>query len=216
MKRSLTDILIGLTIFFIFSVIVIWLAYIRLVIPPQILDWLQDSPDPQQAVIAMGTLTSAVILVLLRIGVGIPFLQKYVPDTEQFHRYVAGLPLWVLGVLIATSLVGLLVVFPACQPPNVVVFETDKNGTLHSNETLTVKPSEKISITAKSIEDGVRLHCQWQYGGSAFQMLGTSKGCDITVEFSNKPGEGYFTLLASNNFCTQSHAFSLPVKVEEP
>lgn len=214
MKRSLTDILIGLTVFAIFSVIVIWLAYIRLVIPPQILDWLQDSPDPQQAVIAMGTLTSAVILILIRIGVAIPFLHKYVPDTEQFHRYVSGLPLWVLGVLIAGSLVGLLAVFPACQPPSAVVFITEK-GTLHNKEVLLVQPGEKISVTARSIEEGVRLHCQWQFAGNAFQLLGTRKGsCEIPIEFSSKAGEGFLTLLASNNFCTQSTVFSLPVKVE--
>jgi hypothetical protein len=215
MKRSLKDILIGLTVFGILAVVVIWLAYIELIIPPQIIAWLQTSPNPQQAVIAMGTLTSAVILILLRAGVAIPFLQKYIPDTEQSRRYIAGLPLWVMGVLIAASLVGLLAVFPACQPPSSVIFDTAK-GSLHSNETLTVKIGEKVNITAKSIEEGVRLHCQWQYAGNAFQSLGTRKGCDITVEFSPKPGEGFLTLLASNNFCTQSTVFSLPVKVEQP
>ncbi len=216
MQRSLKDILIGLTVFGIFAVVVIWLAYIELLIPPQIIDWLHNSPNPQQAVIAMGTLTSAVILVLLRGGVAIPFLQKYTPDTEQFHRYVSGLPLWVLGVLIATSLMGLLMVFPACQPPSSVLFETEK-GTLHNKELLVVRPGEKISVRAKSIEKGVRLHCQWQYAGNAFQMLGTRKGsCEIPIEFSSKPGEGFLTLLASNNFCTQSTVFSLPVRVEQP
>lgn len=214
--RTLTDILIGLAVFGVIAVVVIWLAYIGLVIPPQIIDWLQTSPNPQQAVVALGTLTSAVILILLRGGVSVPFLQKYVPDTDQFRRYVAGLPLWVIGILIAGSLLGLLAVFPACQPPSSVLFETDK-GTLHGGETLSVKIGEKVSITAKSIEEGVRLHCQWQFAGNAFQMLGTRKGsCNIPVEFSPRPGEGLLTLLASNNFCTQSTIFSLFVKVTQP
>ena len=121
MQRSLKDILIGLVVFIIITVVVIWLVYIGLLIP-QIIDWLHTSPDPQQAVIAFGTLTSAV-LILLRGGVAIPILQRYIPDTEQSRRYVAGLPLWVMGVLIALSLVGLLRVFPACQPPTSVIFE---------------------------------------------------------------------------------------------
>lgn len=214
--RTVKDILIGLAVFIVIAVIVVWFAYIGLVIPPQIIDWVQTSPNPQQAVIALGTLTSALILVLLRGGVSVPFLQKYVPDTEQFHRYVAGLPLWVIGILIAGSMIGLLMVFPACQPPSAIVFETSK-GTLHGGETLAVTPGEKVNITAKSIEEGTRLHCQWQFAGNAFQMMGTRKGsCNIPMEFSPKPGEGILTLLASKNFCTEGNTFSLIIKVEQP
>lgn len=214
--RSLTDILIGLAVFIVIAVIVVWLAYIGLVIPPQVIDWIQTSPNPQQAVIALGTLTSALILVLLRGGVSVPFLQKYVPDTEQFRRYVAGLPLWVIGILVAGSMVLLLMVFPACQPPSAIVFETSK-GTFHHGDTLIVTPSEKVTIAAKSIEEGTRLHCQWQFGGSAFPMMGSRKGsCNIPMEFSSKPGTGILTLLASKNFCTEGNTFSLLVKVEQP
>ena len=216
MRRSLKDVLIGLCVFGIISVVVIWLVYIGLLIPPQIIDWLHNSPDPQQAVIAFGTLTSAILLILLRGGVAIPFLQRYIPDTEQSRRYVAGLPLWTIGVLIALSLIGLLLVFPACQPPTSVIFESPEKGVLHPLETLSVKPGETVNLLAKSIEEGVRLHCQWQYAGNAFQMLGTGQGCEIKIQFSSKPGEGLLTLLASNNFCTQSRAFSLFVKVEQP
>ena len=216
MRRSLKDVLIGLCVFVIISVVVIWLVYIGLLIPPQIIDWLHNSPDPQQAVIAFGTLTSAILLILLRGGVAIPFLQRYIPDTEQSRRYVAGLPLWVIGILIALSLIGLLLVFPACQPPISVIFESPEKGVLHPSETLNVKPGETVNLLAKSIEEGVRLHCQWQYAGNAFQMLGTGQGCEIKIQFSSKPGEGFLTLLASNNFCTQSRTFSLPVKVEQP
>lgn len=216
MQRSFKDIFIGLSVFGIVAVVVIWLAYIGLLIPPQILDWLQTSPDPQEAVIAFGTLTSAVLLVLLRGGIALPFLQRYIPDTEQSRRYVAGLPLWVMGVLIALSLVGLLRVFPACEPPTSVIFETPEKGVLSPPDTLIVKPGDVINIIARSVDDGVRLHCQWQYAGNAFQMLGTRQGCSIKVEFSSKPGDGFLTLLASNNFCTQSSVFSLPIKVEQP
>jgi hypothetical protein len=216
MQRSLKDVLIGLVVFVIISVVVIWLVYIGLLIPPQIIDWLHNSPDPQQAVIAFGTLTSAILLVLLRGGVAIPFLQRYIPDTEQSRRYVAGLPLWVIGILIALSLIGLLLVFPACQPPISVIFEVPKQGVLHPLDTLNVESGETINVLAKSIEEGVRLHCQWQYAGNAFQMLGTGQGCEIKIQFSSKPGDGLLTLLASNNFCTQSRAFSLFVKVEQP
>jgi hypothetical protein len=216
MHRSVKDVLIGLSVFGVIAVIVIWLAFIGLLIPVQIIDWLNNSPDPQQAVIFFGTLTSALILILLRGGVAIPFLQRYIPDTEQSRRYVAGVPLWVMGILIALSLVGLLRVFPACQPPSSVLFEFPDRDTLHPSETLSVKTGQTVSISAKSIEEGMRLHCQWQYAGNAFQMLGTRQGCDIKVEFSPKPGEGFLTLLASNNFCTQSSVFSLPVKVEQP
>ncbi len=216
MQRSLKDILIGLVVFLIIAVVMIWLVYIGLLIPPQIIDWLHNSPDPQQAVIAFGTLASAVILILLRGGVAIPLMQRYVPDSEQVRRYVAGLPLWVIGLLIALSLLGLLRVFPACQPPISVLFEVSEKGILHPQETLNVKSGETVNITAKSIEEGMRLHCQWQYAGNAFRMLGTRDGCNIKVEFSSKPGEGFLTLLASNNFCAQSTVFSLPVKVEQP
>jgi len=216
MQRSFKDIFIGLSVFGIVAVVVIWLAYIGLLIPPQILDWLQTSPDPQQAVIAFGTLTSAVLLVLLRGGIALPLLQRYLPDTDQTRKYVAGLPLWVMGLLIAFSLVALLRVFPACEPPTSVIFESPEKGVLRPQETLAVRPGDVINVAARSVDEGVRLHCQWQYGGSAFPMLGTRQGCSIKVEFSSKAGDGYLTLLASNNFCTQSSVFSLPINVEQP
>jgi len=216
MQRSFKDVLLGLVVFSIISVVVIWLVYIGLLIPPQIIDWLHDSPEPQQAVIAFGTLTSGILLILLRGGIALPLLQRYIPDTEQSRRYVAGLPLWVIGILIALSLVALIRVFPACQAPISVIFETPEKGVLHPSDTLSVKPGDTVNLLAKSIEEGVRLHCQWQYAGNAFQMLGTGQGCEIKIQFSSKPGEGFLTLLASNNFCTQSRAFSLPVKVEQP
>lgn len=214
--RSLKDVLIGLAVFFIIAVVVIWLAYIGLFIPPQIINWLNNSSEPQQAVIAFGTLTSAVLLILVRGGIAIPLFHNYIPNTDQTRRYVAGLPLWVMGGLVALSLVWMLRVFPSCQPPTSVIFQIAERAELRPMETLTVQPSETVNIIAKSLEEGVRLHCQWQYAGNAFQMLGIHEGCDIKVQFASKPGEGMLTLQASHNFCSQSYVFSLPVKVDQP
>lgn len=216
MQRSLKDVFIGLSVFVVIAVVVIWLAFIGLLIPQQVINWLNNSSDPQQAVIAFGTLVSAILLVLLRAGIALPLLQRYIPDTEQTKKYVAGLPLWAIGLFIAFSLLGLLRVFPSCQPPTSMLFEIPGRDALHPSETLVVQPGEALNISAKSIEEGVQLHCQWQYAGNAFQMLGTRQGCDIKVEFSKKPGEGFLTLLASINFCTQSSVFSVPVRVEKP
>lgn len=217
MQRSWKDILIGLAIFAVITVLIIWLSVIGLIIPAPITNWLNNSPDPWQAVIAFGILSSAILLVLLRGGTALPFFQRFIAqeDIEKIRKYVAGLPLWVMLTLIALALVGLLPVFLTCEPPASVSFEIPGRETLHSSETLRVKPGETLNISAKS-DEGLRLHCQWQYAGNAFQMLGTRQGCDIKVDFSPKPGEGFLTLLASKNFCNQSSVFSLPVIVAQP
>jgi len=85
-------------VFSIISVVVIWLVYIGLLIPPQIIDWLHDSPDPQQAVIAFGTLTSGILLILFARRHCAAHITTLHPRYRQSRRYVAGLPLWVIGI----------------------------------------------------------------------------------------------------------------------
>jgi hypothetical protein len=217
MKRSFPDILVGLAIFGFITIFIIWLAVIGWVIPAPITNWLNNSPDPWQAVVAFGTLVSATTLVLLRGGIALPIFQRFISESgiEKIRKYVAGLPLWAMLAFIALSLFGLLPVFLTCDPPTSLTFEIAGRNKLHSSELLIVKPGETLSISAKS-DSGERLHCQWQYAGEAFPMLGTRQGCDIKIDFSPKPGEGFLTLLASKNFCNQSSVFSLPVKVEQP
>jgi len=48
--------------------------------------------------------------------------------------------------------------------------------------------------------------------GQCFQMLGTGQGCEIKIQFSSKPGEGFLTLLASNNFAHRAGLFRYPSK----
>jgi len=213
MNRTTKDIFVGMIAFLTLALIIIWITSIGWIIPEQIISWLNESPKPQMALYSFGALTSGLILGLLRFGLVIPKLKTYIPD--QALKYVAGLPLWLIGIFIILSSISLFLVYPTCRTPGSVVFEISGRESLRPSETLTVKAGESLTLKAKSIEQTAQLHCQWQYAGNAFQMLGKLEGCDIEIEFSPKPGEGFLTLVASYGFCSQSAVFSIPVKVPE-
>jgi hypothetical protein len=165
------------------------------------------------ALYSFGALTSGILMGLLRVGLIIPKLKVYIPDDAL--KYVAGLPLWLIGIFVIASSISLFLVYPTCRTPGAVVFDISGRESLRPSETLVVNAGETLTLKAKSIEQTTQLHCQWQYAGNAFQMLGKLEGCTIDIEFSPKPGEGFLTLVASYGFCSQSAVFSIPVQVQQ-
>lgn len=214
MQRTIKDLVVGFIAFIMLAMCFIWLTSIGLLIPEQIIAWLKNSPNPQLALYSFGALASSTMLGLLRLGLVVPKLKTFVPDEAM--RYVAGLPLWLIFLFIILSSGALFMVFPACQTPGSVTFDVSGREIMHPSESLVVRPGETLFIKAQPIEQNVRLHCKWQYAGNAFQTLGGLEGCNVEMTFSQKPGDGYLTLLASYDFCNQGNLFSIPVKVQEP
>ena len=214
MTRKPLEFVSGLAIFFVLWVAVMSAVRFHLLIPRPLLIWLSQSPNPQQAVLSFGALSAIIIVGLLRLGVEIPLLKPLI-SSERVKMYLAGLPFWAIGTIFAVSLAGLLVVFPSCQPPASVVFDVG-GTTLHPADVLLVKPSDSVTISVKPLQDDVILSCAWQYAGNAFDTLGANNGCEIKLDFANHPGDGFLTLLASQDFCSQSSVFSLRVQVKAP
>jgi hypothetical protein len=214
MKRGFQDILVGVIVFVGITLVISFLTSIRLIIPDAIVNLLNDSPNPPLALYAFGALASALLLAMLRLGLVIPKLKAFVPDEAM--RYLAGLPLWLVVILVIVSALSLFLVYPTCRTPGSIIFEIPGQGTIRPTDMLLVKPGQTLLIQARPVEQDYRLHCKWQYVGNAFQMLGALEGCDVDIEFSPKPGDGFLTLVASYDFCTQNAVFSIPVKVQAP
>jgi hypothetical protein len=214
MSRKLIEFVSGLTVFLVLWAGAFGSIRFHLLFPHQVLIWLSQSPNPQQAVVSFSALVGSSALGLVRLGIEIPQLKLFF-SVERIRKYFTGLPFWTIGIIFAFSLTGLLVVFPSCQPPASVLFNIGEN-TLRPTDTLIVHPGDTVSISVQPMQKDVILSCQWQYAGDAFEMLGTSNGCDIIVQFSRHPGDGYLTLQASQDFCGQSTVFPLRVQVETP
>jgi hypothetical protein len=214
MTRKPLEFISGLAVFLVLWVGVMSAVRFHLLVPRPLLVWLSQSPNPQQALLSFGALVGIIIVALLRLGIEIPVL-KPITSSDRVRAYLAGLPFWAVGTIFAISLAGLLIVFPSCQPPASVVFDVGGN-TLHPSDVLAVKPGDSVTIAVKPIQDDVILSCEWQYAGDAFEMLGANNGCEINIEFARRPGEGFLTLLASQDFCRQSSVFSLRVQVNAP
>ncbi len=214
MTRKPLEFVSGLAVFFVLWVAVMSAVRFHLLIPRPLLVWLSQSPNPQQAVLSFGALAGIIVVALLRLGVEIPLLKPLI-SSERVRAYLAGLPFWAIGTIFAISLAGLLLVFPACQPPASVLFDVG-GTTLRPMDVLAVKPGDSVTVAVKPIQDDVILSCEWQYAGDAFETLGANNGCEISLEFARRPGDGFLTLLASQDFCRQSSVFSLRVQVNAP
>ncbi len=214
MTRKPLEFVSGLAVFFVLWVAVMSAVRFHLLVPRPLLVWLSQSPNPQQAVLSFGALAGIIVVALLRLGIEIPLLKPLI-SSDRVRVYLAGLPFWAIGTIFALSLAGLLVVFPSCQPPASVLFDVG-GATLRPGDMLAVKPGDSVTVAVKPIQDDVILSCEWQYAGDAFETLGANNGCEINLEFARRPGEGFLTLLASQDFCSQSSVFSLRVQVNAP
>lgn len=109
--------------------LVLWAAVLvavrlQLVFPRSVVVWLSESPNPQQALVAFGALVSSGILALLRLGFEVPSV-KLLIASETARNYITGIPLWVLGSILALAVGSLLLVFPSCQSPAFVIFQVE-------------------------------------------------------------------------------------------
>ncbi len=214
MSRKPLEIIRGLALFIVLWVAALTAVRLQLIFPRTVLIWLSQSPNPQQAVIAFGAFISSGVLGLLRLGIEIPTIKPLVAS-EKVRTYITGLPFWVISVVFAFSVVGLLVVFPACSPPtSIEFFVQGRPDPFQPGDTLTASAGETLTLTAQSTLDEAILSCKWQYSGDAFEMLGSTNGCETNVKMARTEGNGYLTLQAAQNFCNQSAAFSLIVQVE--
>lgn len=214
MNRRIPDVLSGLALFILLAVVVIVGARFKVLIPRSMLISLSQSPEPQKAIVAFGALISSILLILARFGIDIPVF-KPVFSSEKLRQYISGLPLWVLLTTLALSIVGLVLVYPYCQAPGSVQFKIagQDSVTFRPGDIFPAKPNDILVVSAvSSKDDDALLSCNWQYTGNAFKTLGSNTGCEINVELSSEPGDGFLTLQASQDFCPQSSLFSLQIK----
>jgi hypothetical protein len=213
MPRKPLEIIRGLALF-----IVLWVAAsaavrLQLLFPRSVVVWLSQSPNPQQAVSAFGAFISSGVLGLLRLGIEIPSFKPLVAS-EKVRTYITGLPFWVISVVFAFSVVGLLVVFPACTPPtSIEFFVQGRPDAFQPGDTLAAAAGETLNLSAQATQADAILSCKWQYSGDAFEVLGSNNGCETSVKMARGEGSGYLTLQAAQNFCNQSAVFSLRVLV---
>ncbi len=201
--------------------LVLWAAALiavrlQLVFPRSVVVWLSESPNPQQALVAFSALVSSGVLALLRLGIEVPRI-KPLMASETVRAYITGIPLWVLGSIIAVAIGALFLVFPPCQSPAFVTFQVEgRPEPYQPNGTIVAAPGEFLAITAEPMQADSILSCKWQYVGEAFETIGTNSGCEIKLKLSGQPGDGLLTLQASQNFCSQSSVFSLDVQIVGP
>ncbi|MFZ5880553.1 MAG: hypothetical protein ACOY0R_14390 [Chloroflexota bacterium] len=214
MSRKPLEIIRGLALFIVLWVAALAAVRLQLVFPRTVLVWLSQSPNPQQAVLAFGAFIGSGVLILLRLGIEIPQIKPLV-GSEKVRVYITGLPLWAISVVLAVSAGGLLLVFPACSPPTSIEFFVQGRGEpLQPGDTLLVSAGETLTLSAQSTLDEAILSCRWQYSGDAFEMLGSTNGCETSVKMARAEGSGFLTLQAAQNFCNQSAAFSLIIQIE--
>jgi hypothetical protein len=213
MGRKLSDIIPGFAIFILIAAVVGFSISMG-IFPGGIEEWLSGSAAPRQALIFFSIIFSSVFMILARSGVEINLFN--IAKGESIKRYVSGLPLWALFIVLAGSIVGFWNYSPRCKAPEAVVFEIlGRQETYLPLDIIEVSPNESFTITAKSPDENILLSCiSWEFVGPAFLSLGEKNGCGANVTFSGERGSSFISLLATQNFCDRASLFSLEVKVK--
>jgi len=216
-KRGIQHIFSGLAIYAIIATLIGIGVGLRLPpVPTQFSSVLASSYDPQKALISFSLLLGGVIMIFFRIGVEFPFFRF--GANEDVKRYMAGLPLWTLLLIIAASALAFWNYYPACRPPESVYFEILGTGQNYQPmDYLIVQPGQSFSIAAKSDDPSVQLSCiSWEFVGPAFAPTGDKLGCQVNLRISAQPGISSLSVITTQNFCDQKSIFSLQVSVQSP
>ena len=217
MSRKPLEYVSGLALFLMIALFIGWSVILRLpMIPASLIEWLGSSRDPQSALVYFSGMASAAVLIAIGFGVELPKI-KNVTISERVMRYLTGLPLWALFLILAVSLAGFWTVFPSCQPPATLIFEVSgRERAFQPSDTLTVTPNETITVTARSAKAGTTLSCTWEYAGPIFDTPGAQRGCSVYIHFGAEPGSGFLTVVTAENFCSQTSIFSLQTIIQTP
>ena len=217
MNRKPLEYISGLALFVFIALLIGWAVILRLPgLPGSLIEWLGGSRDPQRALVYFSGLASATLLILISVGVELPKL-KTIVISERVMRYLTGLPLWALFLIWAAALAGFWTVFPSCQPPATVIFEVaGRERAYQPSETLIVSPNEAMTVTVRSANPGATISCAWEYAGPIFDTPGAQRGCQVNLRFGSQPGSGFLTVVASENFCSQTSIFSLQTVIQTP
>lgn len=216
MERKLPHFVSGLALYLLFAALVGVATVARISLMSTFSNWLSTSYDPRTALLFFSLLVGGLIMIFFRIGVEFPFYKISISD--DVRRYIAGLPMWVLFLLVTASALGLWKYAPACQAPEAVYFEiVGTSNHYQPMGTLEVQPGQMLSIAAKSSDANAQFSClSWEFNGPAFENMGEKSGCQVNVKFSERPGASFITLVSAQNFCSQKSVFSLEVRVVAP
>ena len=213
MNRRLSDIIPGLAIFILIAVVT-GVSISMGMFPGRFEEWLSGSAYPRQALVFFSLILSSITMILARSGVEINLFN--IAKGESVKRYMTGLPLWVLFIVLAGSMVGFWNYSPRCKAPEAVVFEVlGTQQTYLPLDMVEVSPNQSITIAARSPDEKVLLSCiSWEFVGPAFQTLGEKNGCEANITFGDQSGSSYISLLATQNFCDRASLFSIEVNVK--
>jgi hypothetical protein len=216
MDRKFPHVISGLALYLLFSAVVGVSTAMRLSVMAPFANWLASSADPRMGLVFLSLLFGGAFMIFLRLGVEFPFFKLNVG--EDVKRYVAGLPMWALFLMVAVSALGLLKFAPSCRAPEAVYFEILGTDTQYQPmQTLEVQPGQSLSIAAKSPDSNAQLSClSWEFVGPAFEKMGEKSGCQVNVQFSQRSGASFLTVVSAQNFCSQKSVFSLEVKLKTP
>lgn len=216
MDRKFPHVISGLALYLLFSAVIGVSTAMRLSVMAPFSNWLASSANPRMGLVFLSLLFSGTFMIFLRVGVEFPFFKLNVG--EDVKRYVAGLPMWALFLMVAVSALGLLKFAPSCRAPEAVYFEILGADTQYQPmQTLEVQPGQSLSIAAKSPDPNAQLSClSWEFVGPAFAQMGEKSGCQVNVQFSQRSGASFLTVVSAQNFCSQKSVFSLEVKIKTP
>jgi len=177
---------------------------LKLFLPESVTEWIGSSSSPRLALWIVSILAASFVIVILKLGVKLPFLKHWVerPDHPIF-TYILGLPLGVALSVLALSGFGLVFLGPVCQSPfaNIEVTSINDESIEYDGRSITAKTGARLTLTA-NVSDSSLVFCTWSSTGSAIRTIGPRSVCTTQASLSDEPSRGIITLTLVKNFCS--------------
>lgn len=194
----------GLGVFVLVCLLIAWFTTLEFLIPASFTHWLSQARYPALALALFSVALASFIRVMIWLGVKIPPLKDIIESAQGAKwDYLLGLPVGMVMVLGAASLVGLFAFRPACNPP-VIIFQIhagDQSWQVEPGGILKAAPGSSLTLTAMA-QDNDMLNCSWAVLGRNIQSLSPRSACTVNLILATEPGRGLLALSAKQGFCT--------------
>ncbi len=180
---------------FVFFVLVTYLAFKAMAIRSSFFVWFNRSAYPNLSLFLFASMVCGILWMLIYLGFinqvefG-PF--RILPKATLFRgtQIFVGFPPLLIGIISFLSLVGLLLMPPSCELPNMLfVVDTGEEVRQYTpDSTANITGVGSINIAIESEEEVRDVLCTWNAKGEKkLQIESSSTYCSTTLFFNNEP-----------------------------
>lgn len=212
MKKNADSLVSGAIVLVLFTVLLRLAISLKFFLPDSLTEFISESSNPGLSLWIVSGLVVMGTAFLIKIGVKIPALEKWIEKPARFFSLLLVYPtVFYVSILVFLGL-SLYFLKPVCESPVVNIKVTSTDETMkHDRDSVTARLGTNLTLEADTKEMSL-ISCRWSATGDAINVIGPQSSCITQVRLANnKPGRGIVTLTVAKSSCSVTSTHPLEI-----